>query len=248
MSSRGPAPTGALASARAFTLIEVLLAIVIFSIVLAAIHTVFYGAIQLRNKTTQAVEAGLPLQQTLAVLKRDLANIVLPGGTFFGELQTSQTISATNSLDLLSPVDDAVIGQSTPAFFTASGMINGNLPWGVVQRVQYHLAPPTNNTPGKDLIRSVTRNLLPTLQEQPENQCLMSGIQTIVFSFYDGLQWREYWDSTTETNVLPQGIKVELQLASASSGLGRRAPIELVVPVVLQVGTNQTSLESESTE
>jgi hypothetical protein len=166
----------------------------------------------------------------------------MPGGTLFGEFQTTATTTASsNNLALLSPVNNSVPGQSGPAFFTASGMIEDNSPWGDVQRVSYFLAPPTNNTPGKDLIRSVTRNLLPVVQEQPENQWLMSGLQSIAFSFYDGIQWREYWDSTVETNKLPQGIKVQLQLVGGPTDRMRPMPIEVVVPVLLQPGTNQTA-------
>lgn len=232
-------------SAHAFTLIEVLLAVSIFAIVLVAIHSVFYGALRLRNKTTEALEQALPLQHTLTIIKRDLANIVLPGGTLFGELQTAQTInSSTNSLSLLSPVQDAVPGQSSPAFFTATGILQDSFPWGEVERVSYFLAPPTNNTPGKDLIRSVTRNLLPVLQEEVENQWLMSGLDSMLFYFYDGIQWREDWDSTVEVGKLPRGIKVELQLAQDETERVRRAPIELVIPVMLQAGTNSAAQSS----
>ena len=228
---------------RAFTLIEVLLAVTIFAIVLAAIHTVFYGAIRLRNKTTAALQQTLPLQQTLTILRRDLANLVMPGGTLFGELQTSPAglSSETNAFESLMPFQDAIAGQSSPAFYTASGMLEEARPWGAVSRVSYYLAPPTNNTPGKDLIRSVTRNLLPVLQEEPEQQWLMGGLESIVFYFYDGREWREYWDSSVETNKLPQGIRVELQLAADENERYARPPVELVIPVLLQAGTNQAS-------
>lgn len=223
-----------------FTLIEMLLAVAIFAIVLTAIHMVFYGALQLRNKTSDEIERGLPLQQALTILKRDLANLVLPGQTLLGELQSSTSIgSSTNELSLLSPIPDSIIGQSSPAFFTASGTIDDQLPWGDILRVVYFLAPPTNNTSGKDLIRSVTRNLLPTFPEEPEDQRLLQGLQTLTFSYYDGSQWREYWDSSIETNRLPLGIKVELQFMTEDSSRTRRPPIELVVPVVLRAGTNQ---------
>jgi hypothetical protein len=39
------------------------------------------------------LDASLPLQQTLAILKRDLANLVPPGGTLCGELQTTPSSS-----------------------------------------------------------------------------------------------------------------------------------------------------------
>jgi type II secretion system protein J len=237
---------GSYQTARAFTLIEVLLAVAIFAIVLVAIHMVFYGAVQLRNKTADALQQALPLQQTLTILKRDLENIVLPGGTLFGELQTSTLgTTATNALASLNPVNDSVVGQSSPAFFTASGVLQDDLPWGAVQRVSYYLTAPTNNTPGKDLVRSVTRDLLPSVTEQPELQHLMTGVQSIAFSYYDGLQWREYWDSTVETNKLPQGIKVELQMAGTGSDRSPRTPVQLVVPIVLQAGTNQVAQSSQ---
>ena len=108
----------------------------------------------------------------------------------------------------------------------------------------------TNGTAGKDLSRSVTRNLLPSLQEQSAQQPLLSGVQTVSFFFYDGTQWRNTWDSTIAdaktglTNTLPQAIKVQLALVSERTGRFAPAPIELVVPVVIQARTNDTTQAS----
>jgi general secretion pathway protein J len=228
-----------------FTLIEVLLAVTISSIVLVAIHLLFYGAIQLRNKSAEVIEQGIPLQQALAIIKRDLENVVLPGERLLGELQTTMTSTSSNLLTSLNEPGNALPGQSSPALFTASGLLSEQVPWAEVQRVAYYLAPPTNNSLGKDLIRSVTRNLLPVFPEEPVTRSILSGVQSITFWFYDGLQWREYWDSTIETNKLPYGIKVELQLVSAPTERLRREPIELVVPILVQAGTNTTSTGEE---
>ena len=70
-------------SASAFTLLELLIAVVAFAIVLAAINSVFYGAVRLRNKTVESIDAALPIQHALAILRADLSNIVPPGGLFF---------------------------------------------------------------------------------------------------------------------------------------------------------------------
>ena len=40
---------------RGFTLLELLLAVLVFAIVLAAIHTVFFSAFKLRQRTTDAI-------------------------------------------------------------------------------------------------------------------------------------------------------------------------------------------------
>src|SRR5262245_28404598 len=58
--------------ARGFTLLELLIAISVFAMVLLAINGVFYGAMRLRSKTSRMIEQSLPVQQTVAIIKRDL--------------------------------------------------------------------------------------------------------------------------------------------------------------------------------
>src|SRR5262249_2772523 len=135
--------------AGAFTLLEVLIATAVFAIVLAAMNTVFFSALRLRNRATDSVDAALPEQQALAVIKRDLSNLVLPGGTISGVFETT---SITNSM----------VGQSSPDFYTASALIDDTSPWAEIQRVSYALVNSTNrDAVGLDLIRASTRNLLP---------------------------------------------------------------------------------------
>jgi len=235
---------------RAFTLMEVIIAVVAFAIVLAAINAVFYGALRLRNKTVALFDEALPLQQTLAIIKRDLANIVLPGGTLSGSLQTTPTTGLNTGNSSTGTGTAVRPGQISPNFYTATGIADETSPFGEIQRVSYLLTDSTNGTAGKDLSRSVTRNLLPSLQEQSAQQPLLSGVQTVSFFFYDGTQWRNTWDSTIAdaktglTNTLPQAIKVQLALVSERTGRFAPAPIELVVPVVIQARTNDTTQAS----
>jgi type II secretion system protein J len=213
-----------------------LIAVVAFGIVLAAINAVFYAALRLRNRAVESLEQSVPLQQAVVIINRDLANIVLPGGPLSGSLQTT---SITNSVG----------GQSSPDFYTTSGLIGETSPWAEVQRVSYALVQSDKRAAGLDLMRVITRNLLPVaVADQPVQQWLMSGVQSILFSYYDGNQWRQAWDSTTadpvtgQTNSLPQAIKVQIQLASQETGraLAFSAPVELVVPITVQAAGTQT--------
>jgi type II secretion system protein J len=220
--------------ASGFTLIEVLLAVAAFGIVLAAINTVYFSALRLRNKTTEAFDAAMPREQALAVIRRDLANLVAPGGTLSGAFQTTS-------------LSNVVAGQSGPTFCTTSAMIDDTTPWSEMQRVSYLLVNSTNRNGARDLVRSVTRNLLPPLtQESPDQQRLMGGVQSLTFQFHDGSQWRDYWDSTSadtltgETNTLPKAIKVQLELFTEVRGRVQPPPIEMVVPVVVHSRTNTT--------
>jgi type II secretion system protein J len=220
----------------AFTLIEVLISVVAFSIVLAAINAVFYSALRLHNRTTSVLDEALPRQQALSIIKRDLSNLVVPGGPLSGVLQTAQ-------------IPTGLGGQGSPEFYTASGQIDETSPWAEIEKVSYVLAASTNRGGGMDLLRAVTRNLLPvTGTEQPAQQWLMTGVRAMSFLYYDGTQWRDSWDSTTPdpttglSNALPQAIKVQIQTIAADGGRGlsENAPEVLVVPIFVQARKNQT--------
>ena len=213
-----------------FTLVEILIATSIMAMLLVAIHAAFFGALRLRQRTLESVEAGLPVEQALQTMQRDLANIVIStNGTFFGPLQTT---NPTNAL----------AGQAGPDFYTSGGELDGMVPWGNVMKIDYLLAAPTNGAsgPGQDLIRAITRNLLPiTQQPQPEEKhTLLSGVQSLTFLYYDGTQWAQVWD-TTQQNNLPLAIKVQIQMAARNGGaLGLNPPLELVVPMDILLNTN----------
>lgn len=235
----------------AFTLLELLLAVLVFAIVLGAIHVVFFSAIKLRNKTSDAIERSLPLQQTLMIIKRDLANLVPPGGTLSGALQSAPTVfpapGGSTNTGAGSSMSGSLNRGNGPDFYTAVGLVNDAAPWGEIERVSYRLAQPTNNAPGMDLVRSVARNLLPAMQVQTQDQFLMGGVEAITFQYYDGNAWKDTWDSTQVdsatglANNLPRAIKLDLQLHTENNGAGTPAPVELIVPLLVLARTNLTA-------
>jgi type II secretion system protein J len=206
---------------RAFTLIELILAIGVAAIVLVAINAVFFSAMRLRENTSNAVEASLPEQQALMLLRQDLAGIMPPNtnGVFGGSFK----VGSVSSTGLNQPVDIEL--------YTTTGALRANEPWGEVQRVTYELRTSADpSLPGKDLVRSVTRNLLATATVAPDDQPLMSGVNNVEYSCYDGTQWRNYWDTTMTDTNLPVAVRVRIQMA----GQDNAQPIEIVVPVDAQ--------------
>src|SRR5205085_675916 len=159
----------------AFTLLELLIAVAIFSIVLTAINGVFYGAMRLQNKASRTVEEALPLQQAVSILKRDLQGIVAPGGTMGGSFQ-SGTSSGT-------PMNSA-IPPGAITFNTCTAPIDATSPWAEVQKAAYYLKAPSHRMDvGKDLVRGVSRNLLPVAQAEVNEQWLMGGVERLQFAF-----------------------------------------------------------------
>lgn len=215
---------------RAFTLLELLIAVSIFAIVLAAINAVFYSALRLRNRAAAIMDKNVPVEHALAVIRRDLLSLVAPGTNLLGPLQS------TSSSNL-------VTGASGPVFYCASGIVDETSQWPDIQRISYALAESTNRFQGRDLVRYADRNLLAQIRETPPPQLLLSGVQSISFSFYDGSQWREYWDSTTESPNLPRGIRVQIQQLpdTEDPNAPLPPPLQLVVPVMVSSPTNNTT-------
>jgi type II secretion system protein J len=193
----------------------------------------------LRSRTAEAIEQALPTQRALAQLRSDLAGMVLPTGTI------------QSNLSVVAGSGDGAVQDTDMMIYTASAALSDNLPWGEVQRVSYALRPPTNSlgTYGKDLVRFVVRNPLPPLQDDPDEQHILGGVQRIEFSFYDGTTWQTSWNATNQTAILPTAVKVLLTMADdpsrRTSGGGRQEPFQVVVPLLL-AGTNATSTATGS--
>jgi type II secretion system protein J len=215
----------------AFTLIEMILAIGISALVLLAINAVLYSALNLREATVETVDAESPVDSAVNFLKRDLQGCVTPTNGTTKVL--SGGFRAGNGL--------TSVGVSEPVaieMFTATGTLADKAPWGDIQRVTYELKNPADlSSRGKDLYRSVWRNLLTVSTPQVDDQLMLSGVDNIKFSCYDGAIWNDTWDTTSTVSVntnLPLAVRVTIQMA----GNAAAQPIQLVVPIDAIARTN----------
>lgn len=205
----------------AFTLLEMILAIGVAAIVLAVVSTTLFAALHLRDATADAVDAASPVDQAMAILRRDLQCAVTPkpSGVLSGDFKTGSVTSTGISV----PV--------TAEIFTATGALSANAPWGDIQRVTYELKASLNSSAaGQALYRSITRNLLAVSTPEVTEQLMLNGVASLKFSCYDGTQWNDAWDTTDPTSIntnLPAAVRVDIQMA----GNAAMQPIEIVVPI-----------------
>jgi type II secretion system protein J len=239
--SNRSAKTGALA----FTLIEVLLAMAICGIVLVAINAVFATAVHLRDKTSAAVEKGLPIDRTFELLRKDLQGTVGPAGFLAGDFKCGAP-SMGASMGLTGEA-----GNGGLDFITSTGVITGNAPWGDLQEVFYELKAPVDRDQGTgmDLIRCVNRNLLATTTQTPEVQRLLSRVESVEFDCFDGTQWRNTWDTSLGDTNLPAAVRVSIKMAAQEGeDASKMQPLGMVVSLMTQtVRTNQTSTATGGT-
>ena len=208
-----------------------ILAIGVASIVLIAANAAFFTALHLRDATADAVDAASPIDQSLTLLRRDLQCAVTPKAS--GVLSGDFKIGNVTSTGISDPVAAEI--------YTATGALSENAPWGDIQRVTYELKNSTSGGNGRDMYRSVTRNLLTETTPDVEDQLMIRGVDSVRFSAYDGSQWNDSWDTTDTTSAntnLPVAVRVDIQLTSSGKN---SLPIEILVPIDSQSRTNSTS-------
>ncbi|SDS36906.1 type II secretion system protein GspJ [Opitutus sp. GAS368] len=223
--------------AAGFTLIEILLATLVGAIVLLVINGTFFGALRLSNTTEASIASGLELDRALGIVRRDLGGVMLPGNGLAGPLQTT----------LASSLSGGTYGDQVGAsLFTNSGTIDGWNPFSEVQMVEYYLAPANDGTNRRNLLRVVTRNLLPVQTATTDVQTLLTGVADVTMDYYDGTAWTDSWDSTV-TSTMPTAIRFQVTLARADPQQPAPAPIELLVPVLVTTNASQAAAASGET-
>jgi type II secretion system protein J len=212
-----------------FTLMELLLAMAVSAVVLSAVNALFFSAVRLQATAQDAVDNGLPREQALTVVRRDLQGVMLSPSTnkvMAGDFRvgdvSSYGLNQTVNIEL----------------YTTTGTLREMEPWAEVQRVTYRLRESADRAgKGKELVRSVTRNLLATIAPTPDEQVLLPNINTFEIECYDGMQWRNTWDTTQTDTNLPVAVRMRLLPAEPPAN---PQPIELLVPLSTQVTSNQT--------
>ena len=211
--------------ASAFTLMEAILALSIALLVVSAVGGVFFAALRLRDHTTMLVEQARPLAHAFEIMRNDLQGAMPPQGVMASTFRNGQ-VTTPNGQEL---------GFQ---FCTTTGMMSPNTPWGDVQMVTYLLrdSAAQANVGGRNLIRSVTRNLLSTATTQDaSDQLLMANVASFDCYCFDGSSWMSSWDSTLGQTNLPVAVRLVIRMAGATQAEdAAQQPYQLVVPLVIQ--------------
>jgi type II secretion system protein J len=224
-------------SSGGFTLLEVLVATAIFVVLVGALYSLLYGALRLREKTYEVTEAGLPTDYIALLMKRDLANIAAPVALLAGPMIGEKEEQGEQRLDRLE-------------FHTTSGIVNDTAPWGDVQKIEYYLAEARDyrESEGNELVRAVTRNLLASTTEEPAEQFLLSGVQSLEFAYYDGEYWQDVWDSTAQENETPLAVRMHLEFVRSEEGARERRPIDLVCEIAVKSVADEEEQDGATSE
>lgn len=211
---------------RAFTLIEMVMALAGCAVILAAIYGIFSRAVHLRDDAMARTREVRVRAHAASVLRNDLRNARISGGTMAATLEGSQNAHSGGFPGSLK-------------FITTTTPDDQKTPAGDLQQVEYYLTTDPAATEQKAglLVRAVDRNLLAAVRETAAEEPLLGGVQAMEVSFFDGDSWKESWTYSDDNKTVPEAVRVRLKMGPAS------APLEVLVP-----WTTQPAIKTETTE
>ncbi len=227
-----------------FTLLEILTATLMFTIIIGALYSVFYGAIRMREKAYKTFEKGLPRAYVSSVIRKDLLSLLPSSGLFSGALIGENE-------------EENGVRRDTIEFYTSSGIVTDASPWGDIRHVKYSLATrdelgeekkeDSSTLAAVDLIRTVTDNLLQTEEEEPRIEHLLHGVQSLEIAYYDGEYWEDSWDATTQTDETVEAVSMLISFdPQSATDTQPDLPIRLVVPLIIESASSESSSSSSS--
>lgn len=202
---------------RAFTLIEMVMALAGCAVILAAIYSIFSRAVHLRDDAMARTREARVRAHAASVLRNDLRNARISGGTLAATLEGSPSGQSSSFPGYLK-------------FTTTTTPDDLDLPSSDLQEVEYYvtLDPAATGQKTGLLVRTVDRDLLATVRQTPAEEPLLSGVQAMEVAFFDGESWQESWTYSEEDKTIPEAVRVRLKMDAMS------APLEVLVPWITQ--------------
>ena len=215
---------------RAFTLIELVLAMAACAALLAAIYGFFSNAVHLRNDLMERTREARVRAHAASVIRNDLRNAIVSGGTLAATLEGSQQGK-----------NGAFPGYLK--FTTTTTPDVNDVPDPDVQQIEYYIVtdPAATDQKAGMLVRAHDRNLLATVTEVATEEPLLAGMESMEVSFYDGSSWQDSWSVTTDSKTLPEAVRVRLHPARKAAGDFVPAPIEVLVPWTVAAAIETTT-------
>ncbi|MBA6327792.1 type II secretion system minor pseudopilin GspJ [Colwellia sp. MB02u-6] len=175
-----------------FTLLEVLIAIAIFSVISMASFSIFETVINSDTATKARTDRINELQRGFLIIERDMLQIARRSVRLNGEAPLS---------DFLHTDNDSFTTSEQAIAFVRHGWTNPGLllPRSDMQSVAYQLNENTVERVHFNFVDAV-------LGEVPKVRPLISQVEKLNFEFYDGKKWQE----ALQENSLPMAIAIEI--------------------------------------
>ena len=187
---------------RAFTLLELLVAMVLMVVTASCLYTALYTGFRAHRSALSAVAPTARAINAIELLKQDIGGILPPEGAVL-----AGAFLGTDSAGIKGVEADSL------QFYTTAVYEIEDQPVGGLARIELALEEDTDTDDGTyRLLRRVTTNLLPPRDVDPEEHVLCREVVSLNLRYFDGSAWYDEWDSTADANSLPAAVEIDIEL------------------------------------
>jgi len=180
-------------SIKGFTLLEILIALFIFTLVSIIMVTALHAVFNIQTATEKKAERFTQLQTSLLLFSRDIEQAI-----------NRPVINAKNLLDL------ALNGSTKKLAFTHAGLAN---PEGLLQRAT--LARVEYTVENHQFIRKNWEVLDQTSKSLPNIRIVCPDVEDLRFEYLDKKgKFHDTWPSEKSDEILPRAVRISLTLKS----------------------------------
>lgn len=189
---------------RGFTLLEMLIAMTMMTIIAASLYTSMSIGFRARESAERAVEKGRSAQIAIELIKNMLASSMVPNGILAGEFEGEDE------------QDGEGYDADTLSFYTADYNPGEDELASDIEKVEIEMST-RDETNEQVLIRKVTTNLLSPKTLDPDEEVLCGGVRSLNLRYYNGTDWEDEWDSSDNDNALPEAVEITIMLEDTDS-------------------------------
>jgi len=189
-----------------FTLLEVLVAMALMVVIATSLYSSMYVAIRSKDSIEKAVVPYRYLNPAFDFLQKDLACALAPGEVLAGDFQGVDSSSAG-------------LGGADMLMFFTSNYIPGQEEVACdIAKTEYFVEQ-TDGWQDPVLVRRRTTNLLSPRTPEGKSEVICRGVRSFNLQYYDGYEWQDDWDSTTQNNMLPAAVLIRMTLKKPQASL-----------------------------
>ncbi len=234
---------------RAFTLLELLIALTISAIVAMSLFASLHAAFKARERGMANLAPVASMELAMEMIKGDLQAALpeAPSTSTTSGLSGGISTQSNTATPLIGPFEGQQGGGQSGGdalYFYSTGYSPPH-PSGVGEVKQIGLMMEQKNNV-MCLVRQVWGNLLsPQVQTlQPDEEVICRYVQNFALQYYDGTQWVTSWDSTQYNNSLPVAVMIDMDYQPP----GMQQPVHLHRVVALSCLTPPTSTSQTQTQ
>jgi len=182
---------------RAFTLLEMLVAMALTSILAGTLYACLHSAFRGRRSVERALGPMSRMAASMEIIRADLASTAPPRGILAAEF-LAENVEGNDG----EPSDVLLFHR------LAVDQVE-TVPPSPVVRIEYAIAEDDENGEW-NLVRRTTVNLLAPEAQEPTEETICRNVLSFDVYCFDGTDWQESWDSTVMGDVLPLAIEITL--------------------------------------